>query len=89
MFDCQVFFPAHSHVDKHCINFLFLSSYLMHFRVKIDNSNAFLHHIKLYDNHPIKYMYYELTIPSGIVVCLLSTLYKQPDIVTEHEKNEL
>ena len=40
MFDSQVFFPAHSHVDKHCINFLFLKSYLMYFPVKIDNSNA-------------------------------------------------
>ena len=84
MFDCQVFFPAHSHVDKHCINFLFLSSYLMHFRVKIDNSNALFHHIKLYNNLPIKYVYYELAVPSG-----LSTLYRQPDIVTEYDKSEL
>ena len=61
MFDCQVFFPAHSHVDKQCINFLFLKSYLMDFPVKVDNSN-------------------------GLFVCLLSTLYRQPDIVTEYDK---
>ena len=31
-------------------------------------------------------MYCELAIPSGLFVCLLSTLYRQPDIVTEYVK---
>ena len=61
----------------------------MHFQVKIDNSNPLFHHIKLYNNLPIKYMYCELAIPSGLFLCLLSTLCRQPDIVTEYDKNEL